>query len=159
MRFLMSFCTIIALAVLLAVYAAKDITSNKDTEEEKEDIALEDYKPISKRHLDNYFNKFPENKKMCDIHKESIRDKKDGYRVNTIGNISNISSEIKYDYTHDGEFLDVRLVCEYDIRILYNVYIYTHMKEEFQRHDGGVFRLKKYYDPETKRLSSLEFIE
>lgn len=157
MRFLIPFCTVIALAMLFAGFAAKSISNNKPANQKE--VVIVDYEPITKRHLDIYFDKFPENRQMCITHKENIKRKDNDYRTKTIGNISNISSELNYEYTHDGEFLDVKLICKYKVKILYHVYIYTHMKEETQYHDGGVFRIKKYYHPESKKLTSLEFID
>lgn len=117
------------------------------------------YEPITTRHLDIYFDKFSENKVACDVHGQAIKDRLEGYAIKAHGFIRDVITDLEYDFQHDGDYLDVRLTCSYRIHVTYRNGMYAYGATEQQAYDGGVFRLKKYYHPETKRLTALEFVE
>ena len=118
---------------------------------------LNDWETVTHSHVENYFNKLdPEAVKYCSIAEDEVWEKEDGfndYELNTYL-ITDVYSDVSFKWSHDGDYMHVKLYCDYTVYLRINAFTFTN--KEFQV-EVNSFRMKKYYNQETKELIALNF--
>lgn len=119
---------------------------------------LDDWEKITRNIVHSYFVKDnPQALQLCKDGEEKVRNMEEGYQLekyNNITKITNVQLYHDYKWSHDGEYLHVNLYCDYDVAFFIPPWIGG--RDNLKVH-AGTYWMKKYYNPETKRLISLHF--
>lgn len=122
-----------------------------------ETTTLNDWETVAESHIRNYFSKLnPESLKYCSISEDNVWKKEDGfnnYEMNTYP-ITDVYSDTSFKWTHDGEYIHVKMYCDYTVYLRMNAFSFTNKKFQVE---VSSFRMKKYYNQETKELTALNF--
>lgn len=123
--------------------------------EEPKEIVYEDWQPVEKKHIEQYFKKLDnEALSYCEVKEESVWDKEEGFKSERWdGWITNVYSDYDFEWTNDGEYINVNMYCDYDVYYKFGL---NYFKDELHIFANS-FRMKKYYNQETKALVALNF--
>lgn len=136
---------------LMVLTISNQESSDVKTEEEPH------WQPVSNAIIGNYFNKNnKEALQVCETNKKKVFDKEDGYVLEryTMALIHRVNVEPKYKWTHDGDYIQVGLYCDYTVDFILPPFTSgTENIEVF----AGTYRMKKHYNLETKKLTYLSF--
>lgn len=128
-----------------------------ELEHEKE-LALRDWEPVSKNVINNYFHKFNHpSLQSCEQNTEKIMEIEEDFQLERYGrNYKVLDVDVDYDYQwkHEGDYLHVDVICDYQVYFM--IPPFYSGNDELRIYEG-TYRMKKYYNQETKRLISLAF--
>lgn len=125
---------------------------------EPEEQQLENWEPVTKKVVDQYFHQLNHpSLQACDKNVEKIEEKEEGFRLERYGEniyVTRVYVDYDYKWNHDGDYLYVDLICDYDVSFVIPPFIAGN--DELRVYQG-TYKMKKHYNQETKRLVSLSF--
>lgn len=144
--------------MLILVFVTVIAIGCESQEKEVKPDILEDWETITTGHIDNAFNTFkPEVKQHCKRDQSRVENREIGLSGTESYDIDDVYYYPKYELKHEGEYLHVKTSCSFEVHYSQQAGKYRQYMQENIETPVSSFRMKKYYNQETKYLENLIF--